>query len=248
MSDYGSNEERSQGSDCGLGDSSSSRASSDSGVWHSDGGDSVTQVPAPPVESGGGGYGGGLFGGIVGMGGALLHSERGYQQEYDAQQGTVQPGYGVAQGYDQQYQYQPRQQQQQPQYPTYPQEHSQQYPQQPSQYPQQTSQYPTQPPPPFEYSRCSGRKKAVLVGINYFGQKGELGGCINDVHNLKDFLCRACGLDLLTAGTYGYSLGDMVLLTDDSGDYRTLPTKRNIIEAMRWLVDGASRDDALFFH
>lgn len=27
------------------------------------------------------------------------------------------------------------------------------------------------------------------IGINYFGQKGELAGCINDALNVKQFLC-----------------------------------------------------------
>lgn len=33
----------------------------------------------------------------------------------------------------------------------------------------------------FHYSHCTGRRKALLIGINYFGQSGELSGCINDV-------------------------------------------------------------------
>ena len=32
-------------------------------------------------------------------------------------------------------------------------------------------------------SSCTGNKKALLVGINYFGQSGELRGCINDVNS-----------------------------------------------------------------
>ena len=27
------------------------------------------------------------------------------------------------------------------------------------------------------------------IGINYFGQSGELAGCINDALNVKQFLC-----------------------------------------------------------
>jgi hypothetical protein len=42
--------------------------------------------------------------------------------------------------------------------------------------------------PHFAYSQCNGRKKALLIGINYFGQNGELRGCINDVQNIKKFL------------------------------------------------------------
>jgi len=47
---------------------------------------------------------------------------------------------------------------------------------------------------------------------------------------------------------FGYKPEDMVILTDDSRDPRTMPTKANIIKGMQWLVDGAHRDDALFLH
>ena len=37
-------------------------------------------------------------------------------------------------------------------------------------------------------SNCRGTKKALLIGINYFGQRGELRGCINDVKNVKNLI------------------------------------------------------------
>merc|ERR1712188_170315 len=37
-------------------------------------------------------------------------------------------------------------------------------------------------------SSCTGNKKSVFIGINYFGQSGELRGCINDVTNIKEFV------------------------------------------------------------
>ena len=40
----------------------------------------------------------------------------------------------------------------------------------------------TKPIPPV------GRKKAVLIGINYVGQQAELSGCHNDVKNVQDLL------------------------------------------------------------
>lgn len=40
----------------------------------------------------------------------------------------------------------------------------------------------------WQYSQCTGSKKALLVGINYFRQQGELKGCINDVQNVRKFL------------------------------------------------------------
>ncbi|TFK27140.1 metacaspase [Coprinopsis marcescibilis] len=90
----------------------------------------------------------------------------------------------------------------------------------------------------FQYSQCTGKKKALLIGINYTGQNGELRGCINDVQNIKRFLCEK----------WHYKPEDMVVLTDDQSNARMRPTKANIIQAARWLVSGASPNDALFFH
>ncbi|KAL0961023.1 hypothetical protein HGRIS_006015 [Hohenbuehelia grisea] len=90
----------------------------------------------------------------------------------------------------------------------------------------------------FQYSRCTGRKKALCIGINYRGQPNELRGCINDARHVRDFLIRR----------YGYKGEDIVLLSDDSHDPRKIPTKRNILDAMKWLVRSARPDDSLFFH
>ncbi|KAH8897980.1 hypothetical protein GQ53DRAFT_837696 [Thozetella sp. PMI_491] len=90
----------------------------------------------------------------------------------------------------------------------------------------------------FQYSNCSGKRKALLIGINYFGQQGELRGCINDVHNVSNFLIER----------YGYKREDMVTLTDDQQNAAMQPTRDNIIRAMQWLVAGAQPNDALFLH
>lgn len=74
--------------------------------------------------------------------------------------------------------------------------------------------------------------------MNYFGQDGELRGCINDVRNLTEFLTTR----------YGYKREDMVLLTDDQRDLKFHPTRENILSGMRWLVDGAQPNDSLFLH
>jgi hypothetical protein len=47
---------------------------------------------------------------------------------------------------------------------------------------------------------------------------------------------------------WGYKSGDIVILTDDATNQRQLPTKKNIIDAMRWLVRDAKCHDALLFH
>ena len=40
----------------------------------------------------------------------------------------------------------------------------------------------------------------------------------------------------------------MVLLVDDAKDPRQIPTRKNILDAMRWLVKDAHPHDSLFFH
>ncbi|KAJ3084046.1 Ca(2+)-dependent cysteine protease [Quaeritorhiza haematococci] len=89
-------------------------------------------------------------------------------------------------------------------------------------------------------SPCNGRKKALLIGINYFGQKGQLAGCINDVKNIKSFIMRQYG--------FTDTPQTMVVLTDDQSHPSFRPTRANIIQAMQWLVSGAQYGDSLFFH
>lgn len=90
----------------------------------------------------------------------------------------------------------------------------------------------------FQYSQCNGRRKALLIGINYFGQRGQLRGCINDVRNMSAYLVEQ----------YGYKREDMVILTDDQQNPMSQPTKQNILRAMHWLVKDARPNDSLFFH
>lgn len=91
-------------------------------------------------------------------------------------------------------------------------------------------------PGPPERRPRSVRRRAVLVGINYFGTKAELRGCINDVWNMKRLLTDSFGWD-----------GDcMRTLVDDNPG--AMPTKANINSALRWLVQGAQPGDVLFFH
>ena len=90
----------------------------------------------------------------------------------------------------------------------------------------------------FQYSNCTGRRKALLIGINYFGSKSQLRGCINDVKNMSTYL----------NGNFGYAREDMVILTDDQQNPMSQPTKQNILRAMHWLVKEAQPNDSLFFH
>ncbi|KAI2618416.1 caspase domain-containing protein [Hypoxylon sp. NC1633] len=90
----------------------------------------------------------------------------------------------------------------------------------------------------FQYSNCTGKRKALLIGINYFGQQGELRGCINDTRNVSQFLTER----------YGYKREDMIILTDDQQNPIMIPTKASILRALEWLVSGARPNDALFLH
>jgi len=91
----------------------------------------------------------------------------------------------------------------------------------------------TDGPPP----QMTGKKKALLVGINYFGTSAELGGCINDVHSWKELLIEI----------YGFEERDMVILTDDNSQDRFKPTLDNIRSGLQWLVAGAAPGDVLFW-
>jgi len=78
----------------------------------------------------------------------------------------------------------------------------------------------------------------VCVGINYTGTAKELNGCVNDAKNVRRFLIKS----------WGFKSENIVVLTDDTRDARRLPTKANILSAMKWLVKDAKAHDSLFFH
>eukprot|EP01001_Neometanema_parovale_P007500 NODE_3800_length_1161_cov_46.005780_g3614_i0.p1 GENE.NODE_3800_length_1161_cov_46.005780_g3614_i0~~NODE_3800_length_1161_cov_46.005780_g3614_i0.p1 ORF type:complete len:348 (-),score=98.54 NODE_3800_length_1161_cov_46.005780_g3614_i0:56-1099(-) len=84
----------------------------------------------------------------------------------------------------------------------------------------------------------NGRTKALLVGINYFGQQGELHGCVNDVLTMRQNIIN-----------FGFDENNMRILVDDPNENPYAePTSRNILEGMHWLVDSAQPGDSLFFH
>jgi len=61
---------------------------------------------------------------------------------------------------------------------------------------------------------------------------------VNDAKNVRKFLMR----------NWGFGKENIVVLTDDTRDPRRLPTKANIMGAMKWLVKDAKAHDSLFFH
>lgn len=88
-------------------------------------------------------------------------------------------------------------------------------------------------PPP------SGRKRALLIGINYPGTQAELRGCINDVLRMKGLISQLYG--------FPTSPDSMMVLTDDQYGSQA-PTRMNMMRGFRWLVEGARPGDCLFLH
>merc|ERR550532_2192041 len=84
-------------------------------------------------------------------------------------------------------------------------------------------------------ANSNGSFRALMVGINYVGTSAELAGCHNDVETMKRYL-----LD------HGYSEDSMQILMDDGS--HDDPTKANIENGFRWLVEGAEVGASLFFH
>lgn len=87
-------------------------------------------------------------------------------------------------------------------------------------------------PSGFAPSAGGGRRKALLIGINYTGTKAALKGCVNDVTNMTKLLTE----------TYRWDRNSITTLTDAQA------TKKNMMSAMSALVAGARPGDAFIFH
>ena len=91
--------------------------------------------------------------------------------------------------------------------------------------------------PVEELTVINGKRKALLIGINYFGTQSELRGCINDVKNIKTFL------------EENYKIDEILVLTDDqTSDKSKMPTRENVLNGFRWLTQGAKSGDSLIMH
>jgi len=83
----------------------------------------------------------------------------------------------------------------------------------------------------------TGNRWAVLVGVNEYedtGNYGQLQVCVKDVHAIRE---------QLVAG--GFDPARIRLLTDDATE---LPTRDNILVALKAVADATERDDLLFFY
>jgi len=85
-------------------------------------------------------------------------------------------------------------------------------------------------------SSGGGTKRALLVGINYIGQNGQLSGCQNDVYNVKKYI-----MDI-----QGYHENNILVLVDDNVHH--YPTRSNMIKSLQQLVAQSVSGDSIYFH
>ncbi|XP_042491995.1 metacaspase-3-like [Macadamia integrifolia] len=101
--------------------------------------------------------------------------------------------------------------------------------------------YPPLPAPPISYPSSvvgRGRKKALLCGVSYKGKRFELKGSINDVNCMRYFLVQRLG----------FPNESVLVLTEDEPHPDKIPTKRNIQQALQWLIHDCKPGDSLVFH
>lgn len=80
-------------------------------------------------------------------------------------------------------------------------------------------------------------KRALLIGLNYTATPTvQLGGCINDIINMRNVLIDA----------YGYQDPNIYILRDD--DKNRLPTRSNIIVWLSQLIAMSTSSDTLWVH
>lgn len=107
-----------------------------------------------------------------------------------------------------------------------------------TQVPQLSSSRPLDIHTPFRIvpENFSGTRRAVCIGINYVGQKGELRGCVSDVKNMVKYI----------KAVHGFEDHNITLLLDDG--VHTSPTHDNILAAYKKLASEAKPGDAVFTH
>lgn len=85
-------------------------------------------------------------------------------------------------------------------------------------------------------SKSNGIKRAVVIGINYVGSKGELFGCHSDAKNMIDFL----------KTNHSFEDENITILMDD-GHHKS-PTYKNIMTAFRKVTRESTSGDTVFLH
>lgn len=82
----------------------------------------------------------------------------------------------------------------------------------------------------------NGTKRAVLIGINYVGQSGELAGCQNDALNMMEYL----------KDVHDFKDENIQLLLDDGKNIN--PTKKNILKAYAKIAEESEAGDVVYLH
>lgn len=80
-------------------------------------------------------------------------------------------------------------------------------------------------------------KRALLIGINYFGSSCELNGCVNDVINVRNLLVKS----------FHYNESNIITLTDIA-ENPLKPTKENILMYLDQIIATTKAGDTLFLH
>ncbi|KDQ21675.1 hypothetical protein BOTBODRAFT_61312 [Botryobasidium botryosum FD-172 SS1] len=105
------------------------------------------------------------------------------------------------------------------------------------------------------------RRRALIIGINYTGQKFKAGPIPDGKYGRARVQRSFDGTEAMDLETHedarkirdfiiakGYKEDDIRMLLDEGTDPATQPTKRNIEDSMRWLAEDAYWDDELFFY
>ncbi|KAL3567664.1 hypothetical protein D5086_030315 [Populus alba] len=97
-------------------------------------------------------------------------------------------------------------------------------------------------PFPLEISRSSSgtraaRKRALLIGVTY-KRKHMLKGTINDVKSMGGFLINS----------FGFKEENIRVLTEEEPEPDFFPTKKNIQNSFKWLVEDCMAGDSLVFY
>jgi metacaspase-1 len=92
---------------------------------------------------------------------------------------------------------------------------------------------PAMPPP-----GGNNKRKAMIVGINYFGTRSKLNGCINDAKCMEYMLLHR----------FGFKQENILLMTDDHPDPLRRPTRYNMFQGFTWLTMNLRKGDSLVFH
>lgn len=103
---------------------------------------------------------------------------------------------------------------------------------------QQPSQSTTTSIPPAMPPSGGNKRKAMIVGINYFGTKSKLNGCINDAKCMEYMLLHR----------FGFKQENILLMTDDHPDPLRRPTRYNMFQGFTWLMMNPQKGDSLVFH